>query len=204
MSLDSTDYYDKWVNDAYLHITTRRDLDFPEMHVSSTDDTADGTATLSSIAGTLYVEEIFDDTSLKWLKWIPWSKYVSYTDRADTAKEGKPTEWHRRGTVASSDIFLHPTPDAVYTCTIFYRKKPTLLSSTAVTAIGDEWDEPIVTLAVVYGLRWLHEFEKADKLFQAWAMSIAGLAGVYGKEELARRENIQPNVLWTQGKDGYR
>jgi hypothetical protein len=192
------------VNAAYLHIATRRDLDFPELHKTMTDDTADGTTTLQAGTDTLYIEEIFDDDNKQWLKWIPWSKYVSYTDRANTSAEGKPIEWHRRGTPGTTDIFVYPTPDDAYTCTISYRYKPALLTSTNTTVIGDEWDEPIVTLATVFGFRWLSEFDKSEKLFESWMQTVRGLAGIYDIEEKARRETARPSTLWSQGKDGYR
>lgn len=179
-------------------------MDFPELHTSSTDDTVDGTATIETTAGTLYIDEIYDGDNEVYLKWIPWSKYISYTDRNTSSAEGIPKEWHRRGTVASNDIYLHSTPDDAYTLTIYYRKKPSLLTGTNTTAIGDEWDYPIVQLATVFGLQWLQEYEKANVVYQAWLQNVMGLAGIYMKEELARRENIQPSSLWLQGKDMYR
>jgi len=206
-SVGGVDFTGRWINTAYIHLTTQNkfwrmkgEFYFPELHVSDTVDTADGDKSVDSADDILYIEEVFDNTNSRWLKWIPWSKYISYTDRADASAEGQPTEWHRRGTAGTDDLWIHPTADDVYELEFYYRKRPPILSGTSTTIIGTEWDEPILYLAAIKAHQWLHMHDKAAKLKEEWLDMVAGLIGIYDKEEQARRENLKVSPM---GKGGY-
>ncbi|MCK4829940.1 hypothetical protein KA005_80200, partial [bacterium] len=136
----SVNLYQIWINQAYIRLTTRnrfwgikKSFYFPELEVdnSGTNTTA-GTAYVTTPTDALIVREVWDSTSDVRLNNIPTSKYVSYPGRAVTASRGKPTEWLRRGKY----IYFHPTPDAVYSMVVYYRKVPAVLTGTNTTAIG--------------------------------------------------------------------
>jgi len=184
--------FEKWINLAYIRLTTRnrfwgikKSFYFPELE---TDDggsnTTAGAAHISIPTDALVVREVWDSTSDVRLNNIPTSKYVEYPGRAVTASRGKPTEWLRRGKY----IYFHPTPDAVYSMVVFYRKIPAILSSTSKTVIGVEWDEVILQIAYIIGKEWLGEYDKANAMKKTLAESFAGLIGIYDLEELARRQ----------------
>ena len=185
----ATNFYGLWVNRAYNHLTTmdrffgvRRDFYFPQLETSSTASTVDGTAYVSVPTDCLIIREIYDTTNNRKFVNIPHSEYVGYTSRADTTAEGKPTSWVRQGTY----IYLYPTPDAAYTLRIYYRKIPTVLSADgAVTAIGDEWDDIVVQLAVYYGKSWTGDYEGAKMAREDVNDRIASLISIYGKEKRA-------------------
>ena len=185
----NTNFYGLWVNRAYNHLTTRdrffgvrRDFYFPQLEISSTANTVDGTAYVSVPTDCLIIREVYDTTSNRKLVNIPHSEYVGYTSRTDTAAEGQPTSWVRQGTY----IYLYPTPDATYALRIYYRKIPVVLSvDGAVTEIGDEWDDVIVQLAVYYGKFWTGDYEGAKMAREDVNDRIASLISIYGKEKRA-------------------
>lgn len=196
-SSSGTNYYGKWVNDAYLLLTTQQKLwalkrrfRFPQLETFSYTSTVDGTPYISYPTDAVAIREVFDNTSKYRLRWIPWGKYLGYTDRADTNAEGPPTEWVGYG----GYVYLHPTPGAAYTIQAYYRKKPTLLSAASdKTVIGSEWDEAIVDIATYLGKVYMRQFDEA-KVFKAEATEkLAGVITSYDQEELSRNEYFQPD-----------
>jgi len=198
----STNYYEVWVNAAYRQLTSakkifgvRFNLYFPELETTTTSNTADGTAYVSVPADCIIVREIEHTTDDHMLTNISWSDYLDTSGRADTDAEGPPTEWVRRG----SRIYLSPTPDATDTLTIYYKQRVTDLSGTGATAIANEWDEAILQLAVIKGLMWMKDYEKANVEKEAWVEMMKGLAGLYDTEEKAREEYFEPHSQYSRG-----
>ena len=195
---DLGNLYGEWVNTAYLTLTTtdsiqgvRGHLYFPELMTEDTSQsTADGTKTLNTPSDTVYIEGIWDTTNDLVMDQIGWHQYKSYLGRGDSDSRGKPTEWIRR----ESYLFLHPTPDDVYACTIYYKKTPTVLTGVAVTEIGPEWDEAILKLAVVQGLMKLKRYEEAAIEKKGWVQLMYGLVGMYDIERRDRVNQIRINI----------
>ena len=186
------DYYEIWINAAYKRLTTRnrfwgikKSFYFPELEITSSAlNTTAGTAYVVTPTDALVVREVWDSTSDVRLNNISHSKYIEYTGRAVTASRGKPTEWVRQGV----NIYLYPTPDAIYAMYAYYRKVPAALTGVVTTAIGAEWDEVILQIAYIIGKEWLEEYDKASAMKKSLAESFAGLIGIYDLEELARRQ----------------
>lgn len=191
-SVGAVNFYQKWINFAYIRLTTRnrfwgikKSFYFPELEITSSAlNTTAGTAYVVTPTDGLIIREVWDSTSDVKLNNIPHSKYIEYTGRAVTASRGKPTEWVRQGL----NIYLHPTPDAVYAMYAYYRKVPAVLTATNTTAIGVEWDEVIIQMAYIIGKEWLGEYDKANAMKKTLAESFAGIIGIYDAEELARRQ----------------
>jgi len=190
------DYFGIWVNKAYIQLCSSdrlfgilRKLRFPELEVSTTKSTANAQAYVSDPTDVIAVHEVYDTTNNVKLDWIPWTKYIGYTDRTDTTKEGDPTEWTRNG----GKIYLHPTPDAVMTMTVFYKKRPAELSGDQQTLIGAEWDDVIMALATYKGYRWLGDADHAKAIREEIMESISGLVTIYDGEEKARNEYFRPD-----------
>ena len=190
-----TNYVGVWVNRAYHQLTTQnifwatggKRFHFPELETSSAVSTVDGTAYVAVPTDALFVRDLFDTTSKRYLRNIPYRRYIEYTDRADTTAEGEPTEWVRAGT----SLYLHPTPDAVYSLTRYYRKVPTALSGgTDVTLIGSEWDLPIITLAAYIGKVLTMDYEKANFLKKEFAEQVAGIMSLSGEEEKSQENYL--------------
>lgn len=204
---DLDSYLDDWVNAAYIDFCTRDKFwelkasvtfDFPELHViDDSRATADGTAYVITPTDCLYIEQVHDVTNDSILRNVTWREYVEYTGRATAASENKPKKWVRYG----GRIYLYPTPDAVYSLDISYRKRPAkMINASDVTEIGTEWDEDILKLAVIQSLMRLKDFEKADIERKAWVTSIASRIGIYSRDERARKFYIQPDVNYMQFK----
>ena len=149
---DIASYLDNWVNQAYLDLTTKNkfwdlkvpsNFDYPELRTSTTKSTTAGTAYVTTPTDCLYIRHIHNDTSDMKLDKIKFMEYVRDTGRAATSSRSKPLQWIRDG----SNIYLYPTPDATYTLSVYYRKKPAVLTAGAKTVVGSEWDEPILWLA---------------------------------------------------------
>ena len=205
---DSEDLYGVWVNLAYRELTTTVKLlgqeynfFFPETEVDTTETTTDGTNYVSTPADCLYVEDIFDETNIRWLEPIDHRKFVKYTDRADTNAEGDPTEWVRRG----SYIYLHPTPGTTGdTLRIYYKDRVENLEDDDTTVIGAEWDEIILVLALLKGLRWTNEYEALGTEAKSLAALIDSQSTLYKREELGRDNILRPSQLYLQRGRGYK
>lgn len=194
-----TDYYTRWFNTAYIRLTTQdrllglnKSFYFPQLETSSTVNTVDGTAYIAVPTDCLVVRDIHDTTNDRRLIGITPRTYVDSSGRTDTSSEGEPSNWVRQGT----SLYLYPTPDAVYTMRIYYRKIPAILSGTEVTAIGAEWDEPLITLATYIGKMWTMDYEKAKILKDEFREQAAGILTIYGEEAKAREEFLAVDDIY--------
>ncbi len=183
-----TDWYGRWINNAYLTLCTRnrfwglkRNFDFPELETRSSATTTAGTAYVSVPTDCLVIRDVFHYTDDRRLSPIGWDEYVIATGKATTASRGSPTEWVRSGAY----IYLLPTPDAsTDTLYIYYRKRPTLLSSgTDVTALGAEWDEIIVRMAACQSFLQVGDQTRLKTEKEELNDSIGGLLGIYNQEK---------------------
>ena len=205
---DLSDLYGKWLNSAYLQLTTRNNFwgyrlpiewTFPELGSTDAQNTVDGTATISAPSDVLFIYTVDDTTSTRKLtRFANMKEYIKLTDRADTNAEGEPTRWIRYGT----SIYLHPTPDAVYALLTYYRKKPAVLTGTDTTVIGDEWDEPIVQLATYQSLIRMKLYDDAKVWRDLFIDTISGIVGIYDKEGRDAKRHLKPDPGYFQF--GYR
>jgi len=197
----STNMYGKWINKAYHDITERgkfwtlkKRFYFPELETDDTAATEDGVAYVSYPDYCYYPQEVYDETNNVHLKWMPWTQYVDKTDRLDTSKESNPTKWTRRGSEGDQYIYLYPTPDTDdESLRIYYRRKVIDISGTGTTLIGEEWDEPILILAMMKGRMWMNDWDKVAKLKEEWIDMVKDRQDIYVAEELGRRENFRPD-----------
>lgn len=194
---------DDWVNVGYLQFcsinkigTTR--LILPELDdIDSSKTTGDGVKYVLAPTGHLFVHTVYDVTNSNKLDFKDHDWYWERTDRNDANAEAKPNHWIPYGTY----IYLHPTPDDAYDLEIPFRKRPTLLStSNTTTAIGDEWDEPILKLAVIIGLRKLRMYERANEEEKAWERTVRKLMGMKEKARKDSRDYLRPSQTYTDFK----
>ena len=196
---DDVNYYGIWVNMAYKQICAAHKMPglnkifrIPELETSSSATTVIHVAYVSTPGDCIAVRTVFDETNDTKLTFIPTSTYFAYNDRATTASEGKPSEWARAG----SKIYLHSTPDAAYTLTVHYKKRPLDMSGTDTTIIGDEWNEPIVILASQKGFIWQGAFDKAKAAREEFIEIVAGLIGAYDAQEGDRDISFGPGTSY--------
>ncbi len=198
-------YTGGWVNTAYMDfcsmksffgIQVPRDFRFPELDTSTTVNTA-GSATYVAVpADCLYIYTVHDTTNDSKLRNYNIRQYTEETGRATTT--GQPDYWVRYG----SYIYLFPTPAGTYTMTIWYRKRPALLAAAdSVTAIGTEWDEPILKLAVVQSLLRVKDYDAYKIYKEEWKEMIAGKIGIYDEERKDKEDILRPSVSYLQPKD---
>ena len=200
ISSGAVNYYGIWTNMAYRQICAAHKMPglnkifrIPELETSSTATTVDGTAYVSTPSDCIAVRTVFDETNDTKLTFIPTSTYFAYNDRATTTSEGDPTEWTRAG----ARIYLHPTPGTTGdTLTIHYKKRPSDMSGTGTTVIGDEWDEPIVILASQKGFLWQGAFDKAKAAREEFIEVVAGLIGAYDAQEGDRDIGFGPSTSY--------
>jgi len=202
----TTNLYGVWVNAAYHDLTERgkfyglkKRFYFPELETSEAGATTDGTAYIDYPTSCYYPQDLYDATNNRHLKWIPWKQYISKTDRADTSQEGEPHSWTRRADSNTQYIYLYPTPDTDdEVITIYYRQKVTDISGTSTTLIGEEWDEPILYLAMIKGSMWMNDWGKVAKLKEEWIDMVRDRQDTYTPEEMARREVFRPHPAWAK------
>lgn len=195
----SLNYYGIWINSAYRQLCTqdkvlglKKNLYFPQLMTSTTKTTTDGQAYITTPTDAIYIKDIYDTTNNAGLSWIPWKKYVDYTDRTTASSEGDPKEWTRY----STSIYLHPTPDATMTMTVYYKKLVADLTGTQTTDIGAEWDDVILELAAYKMFTWIHEYDKAKFVKETFLEMATGLADIYGEEEKDTDENWGPSAAY--------
>lgn len=195
------DWYAKFINMAYLTLTTRKYLFgikkkffFPELETSGEATTTDGQAYIDIPTGALVVRGIWDSTNDIMLSWISKEEYWKRSGRADVNAKGTPTEYTRYGT----KIYLYPTPNSSsINLTVYYKKRPTaLVLDTDKTEIGAEWDEPIIKLAAIQAMMKLKEYDFADIELKAWVSDVSGLIDIYYDEEKQINSHVQPDAFY--------
>jgi hypothetical protein len=196
---DIVTYLGNWVNQAYVDLTTKNkfwdlkmptNFDFPELRTSTTATTTAGTPYIVSPTDLLYIRHIHNDTSDMKLDKIRFMEYVRDTGRATSNSYSKPLQWIRDG----GNIYLYPTPDATYTLSVYYRKRPAAMSATTdTTVIGAEWDEPILWLATVQACMRLNDFDKMKIWLEALVESLSSKLGIYAKEEVDTADKFRPD-----------
>jgi hypothetical protein len=191
-----TDYYAVWINSGYRYLATlekiaetKRHVAIPDLETSASAATVDGQAYVTDPTDALIVREVFDETNDKRLDWISWQEYIGKTDRGDTSKEGKPTYWNWR----SGNIYLYPTPGAVNTLTVYYKKRVADMTAGDYSGLGAEWDDVIIELGHYYARMHTNEYDRADVSEKAAKKKIIELVDAYGSQERARRERVQPD-----------
>ena len=198
-----TDFTDtlqaQYLNSAYTDFTTRDRFwglrvpfrfMFPELNVSTTKTTTANRQYIDVPSDLLTTHTIHDTSNDKKLKNIAWREYIRKTGRADTTKSDKPTHWVRYGAYH----YLFPTPDDAYLMEVFYRKRPTALSAaTDVTAIGAEWDEVILQLAVIQTMMRFKDYEHAEVEKKEWLDVVASKIQVYQAEMGDRSDYMKPD-----------
>jgi len=217
MELGEVDIYDshsvmgdlpgEWINTAYMTLTTRdmfwgkrMALYFPELMTSdATQSTIDGRNYISTPSDCLHLEGLWDTTNDTQLKGISWKKYRTYSGRTDTDSEGEPTEYVRRG----SRIYLYRQPDDTYAMTIYYRKRVNRLDGDSydTTEIGEEWDEPILRLAVVQSLIRLKRYDEVKIHKEEFHELVEGLASIYNNEKKDWDNRILPSITGLNTSD---
>ena len=189
----------KWINVAYLQFASinkigRRWLTLPALDaIDSSKSTGDGVKYVTEPSGYLFVHTVYDVTNATKLKFRDHEWYWEQTDRDDSNARAKPQYWIPYGTY----LYLHPTPNSAYVLEIPFRKRPTLMNSTTntTTVIGDEWDEPILKLAVIIGLRKLRMYDRAKEEEAAWERTMQKLMGMKEKQRKDSKDYLRPS--WT-------
>ena len=204
---DLDSYKAGWINTAYLQFCSRnkfwylkipKTFSLPEIDTSTTATGNDGDASISKPSNSIFVHTIWDMTNDNMLGYKDHSWYTDQTGRADADSESKPAHWTPYG----NKLYLYPTLDAEYNFTIYYRKRPEALTGTAVTAIGAEWDEPILQLATIQSLDRMREFDKAKMWKEEFIDTVSGLMGLQVRQARYTRDRLAPSTQHTR-KQGY-
>lgn len=195
------------VNAAYKDITTRNQFfgkafpgfryAFPELDGAYETTTVDGTAYVSKPDSCLLVYSVHDDENDRKLTYLTPRLYWEKAGRADTASEGQPSTWTPYGHY----LYLYPTPDGAYDITEYYRMKvEELTDSTDVTLIGEEWDEPIARLAMVYMMERLKMFEEAAQHKGEFTEMVAGRLSIYDEQVRDAKQFFKPDSTYIDFK----
>jgi len=194
-----TDWYLRLINQAYVQLCTRdkifgikKKIFIPEIEVSSTATTTDGTAYVSTPAACYIIRGVWNSTDDQMLTWITPEEYWDYGGRANTSSEGTPAEYTRRGTY----VYLYPTPDdSTTSLTIYYKKRPNELSAATDTTIIDKvWDDVIVNIATINGFYRLQEPDIADAWKKRVVEDTEGVISDIYNERNQANQFIYPSV----------
>lgn len=110
-----------WLNEAQSRIA--RTLEIPELYTQSTITTIVGTTTYTKPTDLIRLKAI-TDPALDNLTFEPDYDEVLLDNSANPTNTGRPVEF----SIAPTGIILSPVPDAVYSLTLTYYKRPTDLS----------------------------------------------------------------------------
>jgi hypothetical protein len=79
--------------------------------------------------------------------------------------------------------------------TVYYRKRPAVLSGDSdVTVLGAEWDEPILTLAVIKGMMRLHMYDQAKLEKAEWQEMMESKIALASNEEQDRNATLKQTI----------
>ncbi len=200
-----------WVNTAMMDLLTRNkfwglkvpiDLMFPEFDaVDASQATSNGIPYISYPANALYIKHIWNSTSDRKLDKITPREYVENTGRTTSASYSLPAKWTRG--VDGNKIHLYPTPDDTYALSIYYRRRPAIMSDDAdTTEIGEEWDEVILKLATAQSLMRLKDFQNAAIWQQGFMADLADKMNFVLKEAVDSKHWVRPDYIYIL-KDTY-
>lgn len=206
LGVHDSDVYDSykggWINTAYLSFCARhqfyglrlpRDFRFPELDTTSAKVTADGISYVQRPSDCLKIYTVFDETNTRKLTYMYLMDYVEKDDRSDTDNENEPEYWIPYGT----KVNFYPTPDDAYEVTIYYRKKPTVLSADAdTTAIGKEWDDLILQLATVQSLKRLKQYDELVHWQKDFVTNLREMMGIYDTQERDSEKVMEPHYMY--------
>jgi len=202
---DIDSFVDDWVNAAYRSLTSRnkfyglkmpKDFKFPELETSSNTVTQTGIPYVIKPTNCITVTTVFDETNKRKLDFEHFKDYIEKTDRSTTASRDKPIKW----IPYENKVFVYPTPDGAYTLTTYYRKRPVEMDSdNPTTAIGSEWDEPILMLATIFGLMKMKQYDEAAVWKQEFLMTIQDMLGIYSREEKDLDETLHLDPAYLEG-----
>jgi len=184
----------RWINYAYLELLMQPRFSFFEL--DKTSDNAILAATpsfdLSTIADFWFLLHLADTTNSRRLE----RSHIKVLDDLITTT-GQVQRFARFGPIA----YFDPIPDANFTLRVRYRRRATpLVSGTAFDDLGDEWEEPLVTLSVVKGWEALDQRDKASEQRQLLEPMLAAREDVPGLEFMADTEiTIEPVTEWRGG-----
>lgn len=152
------------LNLSYLEVITRGI--FNELETSTTVSvTASTTEYELSVSNVLAIQDVVDTTNGLRLEKIDRRRHTEITQGL-TTQTGKPVYWFLSG-VGSNDrlqITIYPTPAASATLTVWYKKSPTSLAlspAATATVLRDQFDEPIMNLAIKKGHYYLRRYQDA-------------------------------------------
>uniref|UniRef100_A0A6M3XW59 Uncharacterized protein n=1 Tax=viral metagenome TaxID=1070528 RepID=A0A6M3XW59_9ZZZZ len=194
-------YTGGWINAAYLDLCTKtkfwslqipKKFLFYELQATVNANTIDGTAYIATPSDCVSIYAVWDSTSDVKLKRINLRQYINYVGREDVDSEDTPARYVRSG----GNIYLHPTPDAVYAMRTYYRKRPAVLTGTDKTIIGAEWDEVILDLATIKGMMKLRMYDDYKIWKIEWIESVSAKMGMYDSERDDTRDILKPDIAY--------
>jgi hypothetical protein len=184
LGLDSTELPDP---DADLLIDRSAAELMSKFHFVATQDeqtitTVAGTSTYSVPASTdsiegLYIEDLisFQHSPVDRTTFDFYQQNFQNTSDA----EGKPTLYFRRG----DNIILYPTPDDVYTLTLYRRKVLGDFSSGGTFFGTQEWYEVVLYGAITRGFHKLGDYQRAQASATFQASLVSSITPTEAKEE---------------------
>ncbi len=197
-----------WVNIAYQSFCNRNKFwkftvpklfRFPELDVTSEKTTKDGQAYILKESDYLFAYTLWDKTNDVPITFRPHRWYVKQTGRSDTDSEDKPQFW----TTYGNKIYLYPTPDDAYNITVYYRKKPALMTGSNTTVIGEEWDESILLLATAQSARRLMDWERAKQFRSEFIDTTKDLMLSQPREWQDMKQYVRPSVSYIESGRSY-
>ena len=176
-----------WLNDGYFELLLSPRFSFYELDASTTFVTVDGTRTYSLAATTdlWFLLTVRDTTSTRRLR----QAHVREFDEIQHV-EGPPSRYAR----FANTLELDPTPDAVYTIQLRYRKRPAELVLGGTHVLGREWDEVLVALAVLKGREALEQTEQAAAQRQLVEVLLTAREEVLALEDMDSDTTIGPDL----------
>lgn len=77
-------------------------------------------------------------------------------------------------------------------------------ANTDTTAVGEEWDEAILKLAVIQSLRRLKQYDRAALEEEAWMVMMRRKLGIYDAQTRDQTDTMRPDWSYLSGFSKYR
>jgi hypothetical protein len=179
----------RWINDAYFDILMTPQYTFHEL---------DSVTTFNTVANQRIYTPVHTGvpSNLMWfilmLRDVTNQREIRKKDIKELERRvettGEPTRYAR----FSLDIYLDPTPNAVYSIRMRYRRRTGELIANGSTVLGREWDEPIILLSTVKGYEALEQPQKAERQLQLYGAAMARREEQHGLEDMDAEPTIGP------------
>ena len=161
---------------------------------------------ISTVANQQYIEKpsnllLLENIKIGGIKidFMSQGEYQGYTATGATVSTGKPTQY----TAKNNKYYLWPTPDAVYTVTYEYYKRPAEITSDLSTEISFQFVPALIHYAAAQFAFIRGNDKRGDKMYQMFLVLLEDQVVEYsGPEQTGDAESVERTSAYSEDNYG--